>query len=151
MKKITKVVLTSFLFIASFTVMRAENAGNAPSNIIDIDKNAFLEKVFNYEKNTESWVYEGSTPCIISFYANFCGPCRRLYPTLTEIAREYGDKLIIYRVNVETEKELAAAFGIQGIPLLIFVPVKGKPQAVTGILPKENIENIVNSFLFGIE
>lgn len=147
MKKVLKVAL-SFLFIASFAVAHAENnEPNAPSNIVDIDKNTFLEKVFNYEKNTQTWVYEGSTPCIVNFYANYCPPCRKLFPTLTEIAQEYGEKIIIYRVNVESEKELAAAFGIQSIPLLIFVPVAGQPQAAAGALPKENIENIVDSFL----
>ncbi len=147
MKKLIKVGLIILLILPAFTAYAEGTGNNDANNIVDLDKKTFLEKVFNYEKNAESWAYEGATPCIINFYADYCGPCRRLYPTLVDIAKEYNSKIIVYRINTEVEKELAAAFGIQGIPFLIFVPVNGKPQAATGALPKENLEEIINSFL----
>lgn len=149
MKKIGKVATLIFFSFASLSIGHAENLeeNNVPDNVIEINKDTFLKKVFNYEKNGSNWVYEGSTPCIVNFYANWCGPCKRFYPTLTEIAREYGDKIIIYRINTETERELAAVFGVRGIPLTVFIPLKGAPQAASGALPKESLKEIVDSFL----
>jgi len=149
MKKIGKVVALIFLSFALVAAEHAENTekDNTPDNVMEINKDTFLKKVFNYEKNKSTWVYEGSKPCIINFYANWCGPCKRFYPTLTEIAREYGDKIVIYRINTETERELASVFGVRGIPLTVFVPLKGEPQAASGALPKENLKEIIDSFL----
>jgi thioredoxin 1 len=96
----------------------------------------FKEKVFNFETNKE-WKFEGDTPCLIDFYANWCGPCKVVAPVLEELQKEYGTKLNIYKVNTEEQRELLAMFGIQSIPSLLFVPKEGKPQMAMGALPKE--------------
>jgi thioredoxin len=97
---------------------------------------AFKEKVFNYEVNKD-WKFEGDKPCLIDFYADWCGPCRMVAPLLEELSKEYDGKLNIYKVNTEEERELSAAFGIQSIPSLLFVPSQGQPQMAMGALPKE--------------
>jgi thioredoxin len=79
-----------------------------------LTKEAFL-KVFNYEKNQE-WKFEGELPCLIDFYADWCGPCKMVAPVLEELAKEYDGKINIYKVDTEQEQELAAAFGIRSIP-----------------------------------
>ena len=87
-----------------------------------LTKDTFKEKVFNFEANKE-WKYEGSKPAIIDFYADWCGPCRMVAPVLEELKAEYDDKLEIYKVNTEEERELSAMFGIQSIPSLLFIPL----------------------------
>ncbi len=106
----------------------------------------FKTKVFNYEKNKE-WKYEGDKPCIIDFYADWCGPCKRVAPILEDLAKEYDGKIIVYKINTEKERELASAFGIRSIPSLLFVPVKGQPQMAQGALPKEQFVKVINEFL----
>ncbi len=101
-----------------------------------LTKEKFLDKVFNYEKNTE-WKFEGSKPCVIDFYADWCGPCKMVAPVLEELAKDYEGKLDIYKVNTEEELELAAAFGIRSIPSILFIPSEGQPQMALGALPKE--------------
>ena len=113
---------------------------------IHLTNDTFKEKVFNYEVNKE-WEYEGNKPCIIDFYADWCGPCKKVAPILEELAKEYDGKIIIYKVNTEKQKELAGAFGIRSIPSLLFVPVTGQPQMAQGALPKEQFEKIINEFL----
>lgn len=125
-----------------------ENA-QAQGEVVVLNKADFLSKVYNYEKNQTQWVYEGSKPCIIDFYADWCGPCKKVAPILKELAAQYKDDIIIYKVNVDNEKELAAAFGIQSIPTLLFVPKTGKPQLAQGALPKEELVNQINTFLLG--
>jgi len=101
-----------------------------------LTKETFLSKVFDYEKNKE-WKFEGNLPCVIDFYADWCGPCRMVAPVLEELATDYEGKLNIYKVNTEEEQELAAVFGIRSIPSILFVPATGQPQMAMGALPKE--------------
>ncbi len=101
-----------------------------------LTKETFLSKVFNYEKNKE-WKFEGKNPCIIDFYADWCGPCKIVAPILEELATDFEGKLDVYKVNTEEEQELAAAFGIRSIPSFLFVPAEGQPQMAMGALPRE--------------
>jgi thioredoxin len=101
-----------------------------------LTKETFLNKVFNYEKNKE-WKFEGEKPCIIDFYADWCGPCKMVAPVLEELAKDFDDKIDVFKVNTEEEQELASAFGIRSIPSFLFVPSEGKPQMALGALPKE--------------
>lgn len=121
----------------------------AQGEVISLNKAEFISKVYNYEKNQTEWIYEGDKPCIIDFYADWCGPCKKVAPILKELAAEYKDKIIIYKVNVDNEKELAAAFGIQSIPTFLFIPKSGKPQLAQGALPKEEFVKQINSYLLG--
>ena len=111
-----------------------------------LTKETFKEKVFNYEEKTE-WDYEGELPCIIDFYADWCMPCKMIAPVLDEISEEYKDKLHVYKINTEQEQELAAAFGVQSIPSLLFVPKEGQPQMAQGALPKESLEQAMKDVL----
>ena len=111
-----------------------------------LTKDSFLQKVFNYEQNKE-WKFEGELPCIIDFYADWCGPCKMVEPVLQELAQEYRGKLNIYRVNTEDQQELAAAFGIQSIPSILFVPLNDKPQMAVGALPKNSIKKAISEVL----
>ena len=111
-----------------------------------LTKSEFLEKVFNFEKNKE-WKFEGDVPCIIDFYADWCQPCKMVAPILEELSEEYGDKLNIYKVDTEAERELSAAFGIRSIPSMLFCPKEGEPQMAAGALPKDNLEQIISEVL----
>ncbi len=106
----------------------------------------FKKKVFDFEANKD-WKYEGSKPCLIDFYANWCGPCKMVAPILEELQKEYGDSIVIYKVNTEEEQELAGIFGIQSIPSLLFVPQEGQPQMAMGALPKPTFEQAINDVL----
>jgi thioredoxin len=101
-----------------------------------LTKETFMSKVFNYETNKE-WKFEGKKPCVIDFYADWCGPCKMVAPVLEELATDFEGKLDIYKINTEEEQELASVFGIRSIPSILFVPVTGQPQMAMGALPKE--------------
>ena len=114
-----------------------------------LTKETFLLKVFNYEAYKE-WKFEGDKPCVIDFYADWCGPCKMVAPILEDLAKDYGGKLDIYKVDTEEETELAAAFGIKSIPSLLFVPKDGQPQMAMGALPKETFVKAFKDVL-GVE
>ena len=98
-----------------------------------LTKQAFLDKVMDYEKNPKEWKFKGNLPCVIDFYADWCPPCRITSPIMEDLAQEYAGKINVYKVNVDQEKELAALFGIQSIPSFLFCPMSGKPSISSGI------------------
>ena len=111
-----------------------------------LTKESFLKKVFNYEENKD-WKFEGDKPCIIDFYADWCGPCKMVAPILEELSDEYKGKVDIYKVDTEAEQELSAAFGIRSIPSLLFCPKEGQPQMAQGALPKASMEKAIKELL----
>jgi len=119
---------------------------NRSGLVESLTKDSFLQKVFNYEQNKE-WKFEGKLPCIIDFYADWCGPCKMVEPVLQELAQEYQGKLNIYRVDTQAQQELAAAFGIQSIPSMLFVPLNDKPQMAVGALPKNSLKKVITEVL----
>ncbi len=106
----------------------------------------FKEKVFNFENGGE-WKFAGDKPCIIDFYADWCGPCKMVAPVLEELAKEYNGKIDIYKVNTEEQQQLSQMFEIRSIPTILFVPMEGQPQAAMGALPKQSFEQAINDIL----
>jgi thioredoxin-like negative regulator of GroEL len=70
-------------------------------------------------------------------------------PILHDLAILYKNDIVVYKINVDNEKELARTFGIQSIPTILFVPVKGKPQKAMGALPREEFVKQIDSYLLG--
>ncbi|GET31214.1 thiol reductase thioredoxin [Prolixibacter bellariivorans] len=112
-----------------------------------LTKETFKSKVFDFENNKD-WKFEGNVPAIIDFYADWCNPCKMVAPILEELQAEYGEeKLKIYKIDTEDQRELAAMFGIQSIPSLLFVPVEGQPQMAMGALPKDTFVQAISDVL----
>ena len=106
----------------------------------------FKQKVFDFEKGSE-WKYAGELPCIVDFYADWCGPCKMVAPVLEQLSKEYEGKLEVYKVNTDEEPDVAQAFGIQSIPSLLFVPREGQPRMAVGALPRKEIERVIGEVL----
>ena len=111
-----------------------------------LTKATFTEKVFNFEQNKD-WKIEGNLPCIIDFYADWCGPCKMVAPILEELSTEYAGKVNIYKIDTEAEQELAGVFGIRSIPSMLFCPVDGQPQMAVGALPKDSLIKAIDDVL----
>ena len=111
-----------------------------------LTKATFTEKVFNFETN-QDWKFEGKLPCIIDFYADWCGPCKMVAPILEELSTEYAGKVNIYKIDTEAEQELAGVFGIRSIPSMLFCPVDGQPQMAVGALPKDSLIKAIDDVL----
>jgi len=126
----------------------AKTSGNSNSSdkVIEMTDKVFKEKIFNYETN-KTWKFEGNLPVIIDFYATWCGPCRVLSPLVEEVAQKYEGKILVYKVDTDKEPRLAQSMGIQSLPTLFFIPVKGQPRTTVGSIPRETLEKAISEVL----
>lgn len=153
MKKFIPIILFATVLIPLIScksqpsegTVKAENNNSKAVNIEHLTPATFKQKVFNYE--AKEYAYLGEKPSIIDFYADWCGPCRVMAPTLQTIAEEYKDKITVYKVDVDEQKELASSFGITGIPSILFCPKGEKPQLSTGLLSKADFDKAINEVL----
>ena len=103
--------------------------------------------MWDIERYPDSFAYQGKLPCIIDFYADWCGPCKKVAPIMEEMAQKYEDEIIIYKVNVDKEQKLPTIFKVRNIPTVFFFPTDGQPLSQVGALSKEEYENLINKHL----
>ena len=117
------------------------------SKVQHLTYNEFLKKVWNFEKDQNTFVYKGKLPAIIDFYADWCGPCRRVAPIMEKLAQEYDGRLLVYKINVDQEKELASAFQVRSIPMVLFIPMKGMPYKQVGAMQEQGYRDVIEEQL----
>ena len=112
-----------------------------------LDYRKFIKNVWDIEKYPDSFAYKAQLPCIIDFYADWCGPCKRVAPIMEEIAKEYDGRLVVYKVNTDNEPKLSTIFKVKNIPTVFFLPKEGQPLMQVGALSKEEYISIINQHL----
>lgn len=157
MKLINKIIV-SFMTIGSLLLTgtactaqskqqdtRQQNVTKAPvENLLHIDADYMRDHIYDFEQHPNEFVYKGELPAIIDFYADWCRPCRSLSPKLSEVAKKYQGQLMVYKINVDDNPQLAHIFGVQSIPMVLFVPTNGeKPYQNLGDLPMDHIEGLL--------
>jgi thioredoxin 1 len=123
-----------------------KNSGNEIIKPVALSEDDFAVKVFDF-RSKKNWKYIGDKPCIVDFYADWCAPCRSIAPTLKEIAKEYGGKIYVYKVNTDYARNLSGYFKINSIPAVMFCPLQGEYQMVIGANPKEYYVSLIESIL----
>ena len=135
-----------YLFLVALFLAPGILSAQKVVEIKNITKAEF-EAFYNPVADGEKAVYKGKKPAIVDFYADWCGPCKRLAPILEEINKEYGGKIVIYKVNVDKEKELAQQYAIRSIPTIFLFAKGAKPAAIQGLPTKEELKKYIEEHL----
>ena len=147
MKRVLASLIVLFALFSTSCAQSKKEVKKEDTSVIQMDKQMFLDKVFDYTTGATEWKYQSSKPAVIDFYATWCGPCRMVAPILKDLAKEYGDSIVVYKVDTDKEKELSMAMGIQSLPTIVFIPQTGQPQIIVGAADKATFKRAINEVL----
>lgn len=95
------------------------------------------------KENFEQEIQNSGKTVLLDFWASWCGPCKMITPILTQVAAEIGDDVIIGKINVDEQLELASAFQVSSIPTLITIKGKTVFERMVGFKPKNDLINMI--------
>lgn len=92
-------------------------------------------------------IVEGTTEKLLIFdmYADWCRPCKMLAPTFASLANDHQENALFFRVNIDQNPDIASAFGVRGIPYVVFIKNKEAVHALTGLNPRESYEQVIKT------
>lgn len=121
-----------------------KKASAEASPVKHIDAKYMREHIWDYKETPNKFVYKGTRPAIIDFYATWCGPCRSLSPKLEAAAKKYVGKIDVYKIDVDKEPQLAQVFGVQSIPMVLFIKPGEVPIQTVGDLTPDQIQETID-------
>lgn len=142
MKKII-ICLTALLVFAACN-NKAENQGNNGAEGENGTATTEMTDATDDKAEQDGWKKQttlmANKPMVVDLFATWCGPCKELAPILDEIEKKHKGEVIFKRIDVDQEPELAMEFGVEAIPMLLFITPEGEYQSVVGLQEPAFIE-----------
>ncbi len=159
MKKLLLISLVSIAFLSSCgssddkketkkqDATSSESTANEKSYVKTMSYNDFIKKVWDFEANTNDFIFKGDKPCVVDFFATWCGPCKMISPILEKLAKEYDGKVDFYKVDTDKEPKLAMVLQIQYLPTVLFAKDGEQPEKSIGGKDEEYFRSQINKLL----
>ena len=139
MKKTFQLLLLSLIISVGVSAQTTENV-----KILELNSALFKQKIWDFSKN-KTFTRIGDQPIILDFHAVWCRPCKMLAPHLQAIQNKYNGKLIVYKIDVDKDPELARLFKVEAMPTIVFIGAKNKYTSELGYRDYPEFEALVKS------
>ena len=110
-----------------------------------IDQDRFKDVIADW--GATDWNMVSPRPVVVDFYADWCMPCRRLAPILRDVAQYYHGEVDFYRINVDDNPDIASAFEVRSIPMLLICPLQGDPKSLVGLYTMQEYIRFIDQAL----
>lgn len=110
-----------------------------------IDQDRFKDVIADWDAT--DWNMVSPRPVVVDFYADWCMPCRRLAPILRDVAQYYHGEVDFYRINVDDNPDIASAFEVRSIPMLLICPLQGDPRSLVGLYTMQEYIRFIDQAL----
>lgn len=99
------------------------------------------------DSSFDSEILKSGVPCLVDFWAPWCGPCKSIAPVLEELAAEYSGKIKFCKMNVDDNPQTPTQYNVKGIPNLVFFKGGRVVEQIVGAVPKEQLVTAINKLL----
>ena len=161
MKKLLLISIISIAFLTSCKCSHSDDnsgdkqnveaTGSESSNETTFVKvmsyNDFIKKVWDVEANANEFEFKGNKPCVIDFYATWCGPCKKIAPIMEKLAQEYDGKVDFYKVDTDQDQKLSMILQVRNIPTVFFMKEGAQPEKSVGAKDEEYFRAQINKLL----
>lgn len=102
---------------------------------------------FNFTDDNAKEIIESGKPVVIDFWAEWCGPCKRVAPIVDELAEKYKDQITVGKYNVDDYSDLSSEFGIRNIPTILLFKDGEMKERIVGSVSKDDLEEKIKTLL----
>ena len=128
-------------------VTASESTNNEKSYVKTMTYNDFIKKVWDIELSATNFAFKGSRPCVIDFYATWCGPCKHIAPIMEKLAKEYDGKVDFYKVDTDLDQKLSVILQVRNIPTVFFMKEGAQPEKSVGAKDEDYYRAQINKLL----
>lgn len=144
MRKLTVITIIAMLFFSACGKAEDKEKSKSQSDVTvsesakkdalikELSYKDFIRDVWDFETYPDSFAFKGKMPCVIDFYATWCGPCKKIAPVMESLAKEFNGKVTVYKVDIDAEHKLSTVLKIRNIPTVYFLKEGTQPSFSVG-------------------
>lgn len=142
-----RILFALLLALAAMSVNAQQRVDNPDTvyTVRSIDQDRFKDVIADW--GATDWNMVSPRPVVVDFYADWCMPCRRLAPILHDVAQYYHGEVDFYRINVDDNPDIASAFEVRSIPMLLICPLQGDPKSLVGLYTMQEYIRFIDQAL----
>ena len=142
-----RILFALLLALAAMSVNAQQRVDNPDTvyTVHSIDQDRFKDVIADW--GATDWNMVSPRPVVVDFYADWCMPCRRLAPILHDVAQYYHGEVDFYRINVDDNPDIASAFEVRSIPMLLICPLQGDPKSLVGLYTMQEYIRFIDQAL----